>query len=132
MMVLTAIIGSMASGTFLFDYLMLAELFPLVAFGLVLLVLTSLITHTYAKWFGWGGVAALIALSGGQVFATASGLASGELVESGFAFPIVIASIAVYNLLVVGLAILSIFLLKQLFQKSPEAHETTQSDLSES
>lgn len=128
LMVLTAIFGSIASGTFLFDYLMLAELFPLVAFGLVLSVLASLITHTYAKWFGWGGVAALIALSGGQVFATASGLASGELVESEFALPVVIASIAVYNLIVVGLAILSLFLLKQIFQKSPKSPEANSSE----
>ena len=123
MMVLTAIFGSIANGTFLFDYLMLAELFPLVAFGLVLLVLTSLITHSYAKWVGWGGVAALISLSGGQVFATASGLASGELVGSSFALPIVIASIVIFNLIIVCLAVLSLFLLKQLFQKKTEAEE---------
>jgi len=132
MMVLTAIVGSIASGTFLFDYMMLAELFPLVAFGFVLLVLTSLITHTYAKWFGWGGVAALIALSSGQVFATASGLASGEMAQSSFAFPVVIASIVVYDLVVVGLAILSLFLLKQLFRKPLEAPEASSSDVIES
>jgi len=40
-MFVTAIVGSIVGKALLFDYLMLAELFPLVALGLVLLVLAS-------------------------------------------------------------------------------------------
>jgi len=119
-MFLTAIIGSIAGKALLFDYLMLAELFPIVALGLVLLVLTTLLTKTFRKWFGWGSVAALVALTAGQVLAVTSGLASGALAESGGIFITVIASIVIYNVLVVALAILAILLLRRIFRKEPE------------
>jgi len=119
-MFLTAIIGSIAGKALLFDYLMLAELFPIIALGLVLLVLTTLLTKTFRKWFGWGSVAALVALTAGQVLAVTSGLASGALPESGGIFVTVIASIVIYNVLVVALAILAILLLRRIFRKEPE------------
>ena len=119
-MFLTAIIGSIAGKALLFDYLMLAELFPVIALGLVLLVLTTLLTKTFRKWFGWGSVAALVALTAGQVLAVTSGLSSGALAESGGIFVTVIASIVIYNVLVVALAILAILLLRRIFKKSPE------------
>jgi hypothetical protein len=119
-MFLTAIVGSIMSGTLLFDYLMLAELFPLVALGLVLLVLASLLARTYRHRFGWGAVAALLALTGGQLFASASGLASGEAEPFGAVFAVVISSIIVYNVIIVALAVLAVFLVKRLFQKRPD------------
>ena len=120
-MFLTAIIGSIIGKALLFDYLMLAELFPIVALGLVLLVLASLLSGTFRKWFGWGGVAALVTLSCGQIFASVSGLASGALAENGAAFAVVIASIVIYNIIVVALAILGILLIRRLFRKEPDA-----------
>ena len=119
-MFLTAIVGSIMNKALLFDYLMLAELFPIVALGLVLLVLASLLSGTFRKWFGWGSVAALLARSCGMIFASVSGLASGALAENGAAFAVVIASIVVYNIIVVALAILGILLIRRLFQKKPE------------
>jgi hypothetical protein len=113
----TAIIGSIAGKALLFDYLMLAELFPIIALGLILLIFASLLSHLYRKWFGWGSVTALLALSAAQILATASGLSSGALAESGGVFATVIAAIVVYNVIVVALAILSILLLRRLFQK---------------
>jgi len=119
-MFLTAIIGSIAGKALLFDYLMLAEMFPIIALGLVLLVLTTLLTKTFRKWFGWGSVVALVALTAGQVLAVTSGLASGALAESGGVFVTVIVSIVIYNVLVVALAILAILLLRRIFRKEPE------------
>ncbi len=119
-MFVTAIVGSILGKTLLFDYLMLAELFPIVALGLVLLVLASLLCGTFRKWFGWGSVAALVALASGQIFASVSGLASGALAENGAALAVVIASIVVYNIVVVALAILGILLIRRLFQKEPD------------
>lgn len=119
-MFVTAIVGSIAGKTLLFDYLMLAELFPLVALGLVLLVLASLLARTFRKWFGWGGVAALVALTGGQLFASASGLASGAIEPAGAVFAVVISAIVVYNVIVVALAVLAIVLIRRLFQKQPQ------------
>ena len=120
-MFVTAIIGSIMRKALLFDYLMLAEMFPIVALGLVLLVLASLLSGTFRKWFGWGSVAALVTLSCGQIFASVSGLASGALAENGAAFAVVIASIVIYNIIVVALAILGILLIRRLFRKSPDA-----------
>ena len=125
-MFLTAIVGTLASGTLLFDYLMLAELFPLVAFGMVMLVLASLLTHRFRKWFGWGAVAALVVLSAGQVLATVSGLASGEISEAGAVFPLVIGAIVLYNIIVVALAVLAIVLILQLFRKKSEEQDASQ------
>ena len=116
----TAIVGSIAGKALLFDYLMLAELFPIVALGLILLVLASLLSRTFRKWFGWGSVAALAALTAGQIFASVSGLASGALAENGAAFAVVIVSIVFYNIIVVALAILGILLIRRLFQKAPD------------
>ncbi len=120
-MFVTAIVGSIIRKALLFDYLMLAELFPIVALGLVLLVLASLLSRTFRKWFGWGSVAALVTLSCGQIFASVSGLASGALAENGAAFAVVIASIVIYNIIVVALAILGILLIRRLFRKEPDA-----------
>ena len=120
-MFVTAIVGSIMRKALLFDYLMLAEMFPIVALGLVLLVLASLLSGTFRKWFGWGSVAALVTLSCGQIFASVSGLASGALAENGAAFAVVIVSIVIYNIIVVALAILGILLIRRLFRKEPDA-----------
>ena len=119
-MFVTATVGSIMRKALLFDYLMLAEMFPIVALGLVLLVLASLLCRTFRKWFGWGSVAALVALTSGQIFASVSGLASGALAENGAAFAVVIASIVVYNIVVAALAILGILLIRRLFRKEPD------------
>ena len=118
-MFITGIVGSIMSKTLLFDYLMLAEMFPIVALGLVLLVLASLLSGTFRKWFGWGSVAALLSLTAAQIVSTASGLASGALAESGGVLATVIAAIVVYNVIIGALAVLAIFLLRRLFQKQP-------------
>ena len=89
--------------------------------GLVLLVLASLVSRTFAKWFGWGSVAALVALSGGQIFASVSGLASGALAPTGSAVAIVIVSIVVFDLVIVGLAVLGIVLIRRLFRRPEPA-----------
>ena len=120
-MLVGAIWSSFQSKSVLFDYFTLAELFPIVALGLVLLVLASLVSRTFAKWFGWGSVAALVALSGGQIFATVSGLASGALAPTGSAVAIVIVSIVVFDLVIVGLAVLGIVLIRRLFRRPEPA-----------
>jgi heme/copper-type cytochrome/quinol oxidase subunit 2 len=102
------------------DYLLLIEVFPLVALGLVLLVMATLLTHTFRKLIGWGSVAALILLSGGQILAVASGIASGAAPASGVNFVIINVSIILFNIWILALAILAIFLLKRIFTKKQE------------
>lgn len=117
-MLVTAIVGSIANRTFLFDYLMLAEVFPVVALGLILLVLASLISRIFAKWIGWSSAAALILLAGALLYANASGLASGALGMDSGAFAVVVVGVALYNILVAGVAVLGVLLVKKLFQKT--------------
>ena len=125
-MLVAAVVGSIAGKALLFDYLMLAELFPLVALGLVLLVLASITSRILAKWIGWSAAAALILLAASMIFSTASGLASGaETVQSG-AFAIVIVGIALYDLMILGIAVLGILLVMKLFQKQPDAPAVTE------
>ena len=119
-MLVTAVVGSIAGKALLFDYLMLAELFPLVALGLVLLVLASITSRILAKWIGWTSAAALILLAVSLIFAQASGLASGAQSMQSGAFVLVVIGIALYDLLIMGIAILGILLVKKLFQKQPE------------
>ena len=116
-MFLTAIVGSIMGKALLFDYLTLAELYFVVIPGLVLLFIASLLAGKYQKCFGWGGALAVLLLVGALALAALSGLASGALPSSGPIFVTVIAAIIVYNVLVVTLAILSIFLVKILFRK---------------
>jgi hypothetical protein len=119
-MIVVAVVGSIAGKQFRFDYLMLAELFPIVALGLVLLILAGILSKTFVKWFAWGAGAALASLVAGQLIATASGLASGATARSGPMFAVVIASIVVYNVIIVALFVLSIELARRLFRKKQE------------
>ena len=123
-MLVTAVVGSIAGKALLFDYLMLAELFPIVALGLVLLVLGSIASRILPKWIGWSSAAALILLAASLLFANASGLSSGAQSMQSGAFTLVVIGIAVYNVLILGIAILGILLVKKLFQKQPEAPAT--------
>lgn len=116
-MFLTAIVGSIAGKALLFDYLTLAELGFIVIPGLVVLFLSSLLAGHHQKWFGWGGALAVLLLVGALALAAVSGLASGALPIGGPVFIAVIAAIVAYDILVVALAILSIFLVKKLFRK---------------
>ncbi|MCE5188131.1 MAG: hypothetical protein LLF75_02945 [Eubacteriales bacterium] len=116
-MIVVAVIGSVASQTFLFDYLMLAEVYPVILLGLILLVLASLFARVFSKWIGWGSAAALILLAGSLLYANASGLATGALTSSSGAFIAVVIGIALYSLLVLGIAVLGMLLIKNLFQK---------------
>lgn len=116
-MLLTATVGSIIRGMFLFDYLMLAELFFIVLPGMVLLILAGILSATLVKWLCWGSGAALAAFAGGQILAVASGLASGMMAPGGLVFAVVIASIVIYNLTIVLLAVLGIVLIRRVFRK---------------
>ena len=120
-MLLTAIIGSIASKQLLFDYLALEEMYPLIALGLVLLILASLLSHELSKWFIWGSAAAFAAFVSGQIFAVVSGLASGAVSRDSGAFAVVLVSVIVFNLLIAALCALGFVLLKRLYCKKAEA-----------
>ena len=119
-MLLTGIVGSIARKALIMDYLLLAEVFPIVALGLVLLVLTTLLSRTLRKSIGWSSAASLLALVATNVVAAATGLASGEIAPEG---PPLIATnicIAIFDLLILAVAILAILLIKRIFRKNQE------------
>ena len=125
-MFLTAIVGSIISKTFLFDYFLLAETSLVIVPGLVLLFFASLLAEKYSKWFGWGGALAIVLLVGSQALAFATGLSTGAVPASGPIFITVIAAIVLFNILVIALAVLSILLVKKLFRRQPEAIPTAE------
>jgi hypothetical protein len=107
-----------ARGVFRFDYLIPAELFPLVLAGGLLLVWAA---RRAAR--GPGPIAlalglALLALLGSQGLAVATGLASGRTEPAGWPWALVLALLALYDLAVVALAASGIGLLRRLFQSS--------------
>jgi hypothetical protein len=103
---------------FRFDYLMPAELFPLVAAGGGLLIWAALRARSRQKLIGWGLGAAFGLLVGGQMLAVVSGLASGEIEPAGWWWVFVLASIALYALAIVVVGVGGIILVCDLFKRS--------------
>ena len=119
-MFLTAIVGSIARKALMMDYFLLAEVFPVVALGLVLLVLATLLSRTLRKSIGWVSAASLLALVATNVVAAATGLASGAIEAEGPPLIAATICIALFDLLILALAILAILLVKRIFRKNQE------------
>lgn len=119
-MFLTAIVGSIARKALIMDYFLLAEVFPVVALGLVLLVLATLLSRTLRKSIGWVSAASLLALVATNVVAAATGLASGAIEPEGPPLIAATICIAIFDLLILAVAILAILLVKRIFRKNQE------------
>jgi hypothetical protein len=106
------------SRRFMIDYLMPAELFPLVILGSGLLIWAAIRAKSRVKRIGWSfGVAVgLLVLS--QVLAVVSGLASGRIEASGIWWVLVITLLAAFIMAVVAIGGGGILLLRDLFHKS--------------
>ncbi len=87
-----SIIGTLVRRTFLFDYLMPAELFPIALVGGLLLL-----------WASW------------QAIAIVSGLASGAIPLADWPFALVISSIIFYSLSLIEIGVMGILLVKKIF-----------------
>ena len=110
--VLTSIVGTISSRVFRFDYLMPAELFPIAFVGALLLVWAALRARSHQQLIGWGLGGAVVFLGGGQLYAVASGLASGAIEPTGWPWALVIASIALYSLALIEMGIAGILLVR--------------------
>ena len=115
--VVTAVVGSIRSRTLRFDYLMPAELFPVVLAGAGLLLWAALRARSRRELIGWGIAMMLVLLVGGQVVASATGLASGETEPAGWPWVLVIASIVGYTLVLVEIGIAGLLLIRDVFQR---------------
>ncbi len=104
------------AGDFRFDYLMPAELFPLALSGAGLLLWAALRARSNRRLIGWGlGMAAGL-LIGGQILAVVTGLASGETEPTGWAWTVVLATLAAYSLALIAIGIGGVRLLSSLFR----------------
>ena len=93
------------SGRFHFDYLMPAELFPLVLVGGGLLLWAAIRAHSQVKLIGWSFGLAIFLLFASQALAVATGLASGEIENISPWMAVVMGGITGYTLMVFLLAI---------------------------
>jgi len=115
--VLFAGIALIESGVFRFDYLMPAELFFLALIGGVLLIWAALRARARRALIG-GGFAAAVGLPVvGQVIASVTGLASGDVEPGGWQWALVVGALVAYCLALVVLGVDGILLLYDLFHK---------------
>lgn len=103
---------------FRFDYLMPAELFPLVLVGGALLLWAALRSRSQRALIGAGFGLSAGLLVGGQFLAVVSGLASGDTEPEGAWWMLLLASLIVYTLAVVATGVGGVRLLRQLFKPS--------------
>ena len=97
-----------------FDYLIPAELFPVILIGAGLLVWAAIRAQSHRKLVFWSLGVAVVSLVAGMLLAVVTGLASGEREATGIWWFLVLATIAIYNLSVISLGIAGIALfLKQ-------------------
>lgn len=106
------------TGQFNFDYLMIAELFPLAMIGGGLLIWAALRARAWLKLIGWSlGIAAAL-LVASQAVAIFSGLATGEIPPAGWQWVLVVGLLAGYIMALVMVGVAGLLLLFDLFTKS--------------
>jgi len=98
------------------DYLMPAELFPIVAIGACLLLWAALRARSRRRPIGWGIGIAIAALIGSQALAVVTGLASGETEPVGIWWALVIGLYALYPLALILIGVGGLLLLRDLFR----------------
>lgn len=113
----TAAIGTLIAKHLLLDYLMLAEIYPIVLLGILLLFAASLLTKRLVRAFSYLSAAAVITLAGALIIASQTGLASGAVSADGWQFALVVALIALYDLLVVAIGVIGVVFAARLFHK---------------
>jgi hypothetical protein len=114
--VVFALLFFLRSGRFHFDYLMPAELFPMVLVGGILLIWAALRARSHLKLIGWSFGLMFAFLFGGQLIAVVSGLASGRTEITSPWWAVVLAALGGYCFLVLLMAIGGILILRELFQ----------------
>jgi hypothetical protein len=115
---ITAIIGSISAKTFLFDYLMPAELFPLAFVGAGLLLWASFRAKLLVRPISWGLDAVIGLPVAAQLIAIFTGLAKGDVPRGGWQEILVTTLIGLYGLAIIATGILGIQLCQKLFKKA--------------
>ncbi len=110
----TSVIGTISSGMLRFDWLMPAELFPVALVGALLLLWAAKRARSQRRLIGWGLVAMVVFLIGGQALAVVTGLASGAVEPTGWPWALVVASIGLYSLALIATGIAGVLLVRRL------------------
>jgi hypothetical protein len=103
-------------GMFRFDYLMPAELFLSALIGGAILFWAAMRGRSYHKQIGWGMVAAVALLFGGQGLAVVTGLASGETEPTPLLIGLVLTPIIIYALILAAVGVYGVLLSRDLFK----------------
>jgi hypothetical protein len=113
--IVAAIIGSIAQGRLVCNYLIPAEMYLDAIAGGLLLLWAALRAKLFRKpvIIGFAGMCVFFALSQGIVFL--SGIATGEAAAEGVALTAIIASLAIYTLAMIALTVVGIMMIKKLF-----------------
>jgi len=116
--VLLSVVVIIIGRLFRFDYLMLAEFFPVALAGGGLLMWAALRARARQRLIGWGLGMAAGFLAGGQVLAVVTGLASGATEPTGWWWMLVLVSLVIYSLALVAMGVGGMLLLRDLFTTS--------------
>jgi len=109
-----AVSGTISSRMLRFDWLMPAEFFPVALVGALLLLWAAQRARSQRRLIGWGLSAMVVFLIGGQAIAVVSGLASGAVEPTGWAWALVAGSIALYSLALIEIGIAGVLLVRRL------------------
>jgi len=115
-MIITSIIGSLSIGVFRMDYLIPAELAPLVLLGALMIFWAALLSSYRIKLIISTMVAAMVFLALSMIIAAMSGLASGAMQPKGTVWAIVILTLILYGITTAGIGVEGIMLIKKLFK----------------
>lgn len=107
----TGVVGSISFRSFRMDYLMPAELFPLVLAGALLLMWASIRSGIYKRRIGWSLFVIIAAIAACQGSAVLTGLASGETAAAGWPWFLVITFLVLYIAAVVAECIFGVYLI---------------------
>jgi len=118
---MAGVIALGAEGTFRFDYLLPAELFPAAGAGGILLLWAALRARSQRSLIGLSLAAAAGLLAGGQALAESTGLATGEIGPSGWPWALVLGTIAAYALALAVIGAGGLLLLRDLYFGSTQA-----------
>jgi hypothetical protein len=114
--VLFSLVRYFQGRVFLFDYLIPAELFPMVLVGGGLLLWAALRARLHRGLIGWDLGIAVVLLVSGQALAVVTGLASGEIEPVGWQWVLVLGSIVGYTLAILLIGVGGLLLLRDLFK----------------
>jgi hypothetical protein len=115
--ILFTLVRLLQSGRFMLDYLMPAELFPLVLVGGGLLLWAALRLRRFRGLIGWALGGAVILLVGSQALAVLTGLASGETEPTGWPFALVLGGLIAFILAVILTGVGGVLLTRDVFRK---------------